>query len=146
MSERIGVVGSREGVEKANVEQFLDALLSEEPGSVVVSGGAKGVDTWAETGWLQRGGSVVSYRPRAMHKPNEIESWAITKLTMGWMPSVEILSVPTFADITSALFYRNCLIVDDVERLVAFHAFASAGTAHAKAYATDRGVPVYDML
>jgi predicted Rossmann fold nucleotide-binding protein DprA/Smf involved in DNA uptake len=144
--ERIAVVGSRKGVRLDIVQTFMVTLAMQQPDSVVISGGADGVDSTAEEEWVRHGGTVVSYRPRAMHKPNEIESWAITKLTMGPNPSVEILSLPTFADIASALFYRNTLIVDDADRVVAFHAHHSPGTAHTKAYAKDRGVPVYDMV
>lgn len=148
MGETIAVVGSRKGVEGMPyvVEQFCFDLYATQPDSVVVSGGADGVDAAAENTWLKLGGTVVSFRPRAMHKPGQYESWAITQLTMGPNPSVVVLSVPTFADITSALMYRNMLIVDLADRVVAFHANYSPGTAHAKSYANDRGKPVYDMV
>lgn len=57
---RIAVVGSREGINKKAVHDFIDRL---DEGTVVVSGGAKGVDTWAAERARERGLEVVEIRP-----------------------------------------------------------------------------------
>lgn len=44
---RVAIVGSRQGVQSAAVERFVSVLGRKYPDSVVVSGGAQGVDSWA---------------------------------------------------------------------------------------------------
>jgi DNA recombination-mediator protein A len=146
---RVAIVGSREGVDETLVRGFVRRLAAAEPGSVVISGGADGVDTWAEREALQAGLWVVSYRPQKTPGMNPLVegSWCVQKLTIspsGVGTTVEYMTDPTWADKKSALFYRNTLIVDDAEVVVAFHANDSPGTRDSKAYAEARQVPVYD--
>jgi predicted Rossmann fold nucleotide-binding protein DprA/Smf involved in DNA uptake len=44
VSERIAVVGSRQGADLEQVERFVRALHSRQPSSLLISGGAAGVD------------------------------------------------------------------------------------------------------
>lgn len=58
---KYGLVGSRFRPCREDVEAFVAALPE---GSIVISGGAKGVDRWAETAARKRGLTVVSHRPK----------------------------------------------------------------------------------
>ena len=44
---RIAIVGSREGIDPRTVRRFVDWLATHRPDCTVISGGARGVDTWA---------------------------------------------------------------------------------------------------
>lgn len=96
------------------------ALFAEQPDTIVVSGGAVGVDKTAETCWSDFGARVESYRVREL-SPIEfaIERWRFGS----WpYPTVTLLiEDPTFADRKSALNYRNILIAEACHRLVLFH-------------------------
>jgi len=46
-SVRVAIVGSRQGVKLAKVQKFVHDLAAKYPDAVVISGGAKGVDTAA---------------------------------------------------------------------------------------------------
>ena len=139
------MVGSRKGVERNVVEAFIHSLAREQPDTIVVSGGAVGVDTFAERRWLALGGAVVSYR---IHKITP-ESWGIEEWQIGGREVQQIVKhdIPTFANPESALFFRSTMIVDGADRVVAFtNPRFSPGTRFTKAYAKDRGVPVYEMV
>jgi predicted Rossmann fold nucleotide-binding protein DprA/Smf involved in DNA uptake len=140
--ETIAVIGSRNGVDRPSVESFLADLWDEQPETVLISGGARGVDTYAEKFWIGAGGEAVSLRPVQV-TPG---SWGINELRFGQNPGSIRHTHPTWADVESALLYRNMLIVDRADRVVAFHANWSPGTAFSKAYARDRGKPIYDMI
>lgn len=94
-------------------------LWTKFPNSIVVSGGADGVDTMAERTWLGLGGAVWSYRARKLTE----DSWGVEKWELG-IPHPRVIPLsaePTFADKPSALFYRNSLIAEACTRLVLFH-------------------------
>jgi hypothetical protein len=44
----VAIVGSRTGVNEQAVRRFVRSLAQKHPGASVVSGGARGVDSWAE--------------------------------------------------------------------------------------------------
>jgi len=141
----VAIVGSRRGVPAGVVGEFVKLLAQEEPDAIVVSGGAMGVDTCAEQTFLNLGREVISYR--AARKPGKgEESWLAEEWKLGTASPLITPLEPTFADRTSALFYRNMLIVDLADKVVSFHAAGSPGTAFTKGYAKDRGKPVYEML
>jgi hypothetical protein len=58
---KIAVVGSREYGNESAVRRFVRAM--DTLTNVLISGGAKGVDTWAEDEFRKMGGRVVSIRP-----------------------------------------------------------------------------------
>ena len=58
---KIAVVGSREYGNENAVRKFVRAMSTLT--NVLISGGAKGVDTWAEDEFRKMGGRVVSIRP-----------------------------------------------------------------------------------
>lgn len=141
--ERVAVVGSREGADLEHVTEFLAWLGTEHPDSILVSGGARGVDTWAEKAWLTAPGVVFSYRPKQLG-PEEygIELWELGCE----QPRVYVLAnEPTWADYGSACLYRDMLIADNCDRLVAFYRFGkSSGAAATAEWARHYGKQVYE--
>lgn len=108
MTERVAVVGSREYPYMQEVARFVESLP---PGTVVVSGGARGVDFVAEVA-ARRAGLEVS-----IHKAD----WDGLGKRAG--------------------FVRNEAIVADCTRLVAFWDEQSKGTAHTIRLARRAGKP-----
>jgi len=94
-SQRVAIVGSRGYPDEQQVRAYVRALPE---GTIVVSGGARGVDSWAEQEARARGLSVVVHYPQ----------WG------------------TFG--RSAGFKRNQLIVESCTRGVAFWDGKSRGT------------------
>lgn len=92
---RVAIVGSRRRTDRAAVE----AAVAELPiGTVVVSGGATGPDTWAAEAARVRGYAVVVHRPDL---PDGLRG--------RW-------------DAARRYYARNQAIVDDCDRLIAFPA------------------------
>lgn len=94
---KIAIVGSREGFSYERVAEFVGTLRKSD---IVISGGARGIDTFAENAAIARGMDVLIYQA----------SWD----TLG----------------KSAGFVRNKVIVDTADRVVAFWNGTSAGTRH----------------
>lgn len=137
MSVRLAIVGSRHGVSQERVERYLDALHAKHPETIVVSGGAKGVDTFAEQGWLGRGGRVVSFRAKQVDEGFVIEEW---RLPDG---GIHVHPTPAFADRAGALIYRDALIAERCDRLTAFYRRGrSNGTTITVGFARNEGKPV----
>lgn len=119
LSEKVAVVGSREGADLGAVESWLrDYLWVEHPDTILVSGGARGVDSCAEATWLELGGTVISLRPKERDPENfVIERWELGSAT----PSVYVLEGhPTMHDYRSAALYRDILIGEMADRVVSF--------------------------
>jgi len=57
---KIAIVGSRRRTDKENVEKLVNSFARD---VIVISGGAKGVDTWAEQTARNRGLEVIVFRP-----------------------------------------------------------------------------------
>jgi hypothetical protein len=117
--EKVAVVGSREGADLEAVTEFVRDLYAKYPDTVIVSGGAKGVDTAAEQTWLALGGRVISFRVHQFDLDHYgAEVWELG----GANPRVyTLVNEPTWADYVSALFYRDLLIAEACDRLVLFH-------------------------
>lgn len=114
---KVGVVGSRKGVDRERVQRFLHSLHRKYPDAIVVSGGAKGVDAWAEEEWMSLGGRVISFRV-ICPQPGMFQAEEL-----GLSPSgkgYHRLHEPSFADRRSCLLFRNLLIVEKSDRLVSF--------------------------
>jgi hypothetical protein len=129
----VAVVGSRKGVEEERVRGWMRTLHAAEPEDVIVSGGAEGVDTWAESEWLSLGGKVVSFRPVQLRLERGEAIWGVQRWDLG-------IEVPTVATLhghmewktkDGALWYRNLLIAEVADKGVAFHYKNSPGTSHA---------------
>ena len=139
----IAIVGSRKYPHLEDVARLVGIINRDDldvgASTVIVSGGAEGVDTEAEKKALSLGMRVRSYRPyKVSYEEYGIEEW-----TLGERPSVRhMVEQPTFATYVDALFYRNILVVDVSERVVAFWNEWSEGTRFTVGYARDRKKPV----
>lgn len=117
MPERVAIVGSREGASLADVSGFLADLWRKYPDTILVSGGAGGVDKHAEDYWLQLGGRVESLRPVKDGASWRIELWELG----GPEPRVSVLiNELSFDSFKSAAIYRDILIAERAARTVAF--------------------------
>lgn len=144
MSERIAVVGSRELPPLEKLEEWLTWLRGTHPDSLVVSGGAKGVDSFAEKWWAKYG-AVESYRPARRKDSFGVALWSYGAAVP--QPSTRfMLEMPTFEDYRSALFFRNMLIAERCDRLVAFYRRGgSRGTRFTVDCARGEGKDVYEV-
>ena len=137
MPEAVAVVGSRQGADLEAVKEFVHALHAKQPDTLLVSGGADGVDKVAEREWLELGGQVRSYRVRELGPQNfMVEQW-----DLGGPDSrcFVLVDHPSWANRMSAFFYRNMLIAEHSDRVVVFFRrgkSSGAGTTidFAKAY------------
>lgn len=94
---RVGIVGSREF---PHLEAVRDFVFSLSPDTVIVSGGARGVDTVAERAALEAGLETVIFHA----------DWATHKRSAGYI--------------------RNVALVRYVDEVIAFWDGQSRGTAH----------------
>ena len=106
--ERVAIIGSREGVDADCVREYVRALPA---GTVVISGGARGVDSVAATEAKKMGLEVRE-----------------------WLPDYEKFG-------RLAPLCRNQNIVDDSDRVVAFWNGGSRGTKNAIDLAQKAGKP-----
>lgn len=107
---RVAVVGSRGYADLDEVRAYVRSLPE---GTIIISGGAKGVDAAAEEAGGRRGHVVESYRPDYVTHGGKL-----------------------------APIMRNKTIAERCDRMVAFYDGNSRGTAHAIECATKLGKPV----
>jgi hypothetical protein len=110
---KAAIVGSRQYPRQQDVIDAVNALPA---GSTVISGGAKGVDTWAAEAARARGLDVVEFRVN------------------GYYPDKRAFRAAAMA--------RNTQIVDAGDRVIAFWDGESAGTADSIRKAQAAGKPV----
>jgi YspA, cpYpsA-related SLOG family len=96
---RIGVVGSRRRTDREAVEACIAELS---PETVVVTGGARGPDQWAEAAARARGLAVVVQRP-------------------------DLQGVKVYYQAAQHHYDRNQRIIDDCDRVIAFVASDRTG-------------------
>ena len=133
----VAVVGSREWYKstewaKTNVTQFVNALPSN---CILVSGGAKGVDTWAEEAAQSRGLRTLIHPARWIQIPRRLADGTIDPK---WKPKLEPSDrTPEFSnERANAGPERNEVLVDECNSLYAFlYDDDSSGTKHAISYA-----------
>lgn len=131
---RVAVVGSRNWPDPHIVVRFVEKLAAKYPGSVVVSGGAKGPDSLAERAAEEAGLGVISYRPYEYLNMWHKREFSIETVTIGEAAQQIVvaksrrISPPFFRTFAQAAFYRNGWIVEDSERIVAFWDTKSSGT------------------
>jgi hypothetical protein len=89
---RVAIIGSRRRSDRDAVEACVAALPT---GTIVVSGGATGPDSWAVEAARERGLPVIVYRPR-------------------------LAGVTSRFDATERYYGRNQRIVDSGDRVIAF--------------------------
>jgi len=129
MPERVAVVGSREYPDLKEVREYVRSLPV---GTVVVSGGARGVDRAAVTTARLEGLATVVYYPRKRDGVWRINWGTMTESL--WRPE-------TFPTFRQAAFFRNGLIAEDCTRMVAFWDGVSRGTHNALGHARRFGRP-----
>jgi predicted Rossmann fold nucleotide-binding protein DprA/Smf involved in DNA uptake len=110
---RVAIVGSRAYPGEPTVRAYVRTLP---PGTIVVSGGARGVDSWAEDEARIQGFTVIRLRPREV-----------------------VIRSKGFA---AAAHARNREIAEACDRLAAFSVGQSRGTASTVGYARELGRPV----
>ena len=110
MSERVAVVGSRNYPNLDKVRAFVALTLT--PDTIVISGGARGVDSVAAEAARARGLVVEEY----------LAEWRKYGKSAG--------------------FLRNTTIVDKADRVVAFWDAKSRGTLDTINKAKAKGIPV----
>jgi predicted Rossmann fold nucleotide-binding protein DprA/Smf involved in DNA uptake len=96
---RLGIVGSREFPNRFLVEETVRRMFARMPQISVISGGARGVDTWAAEEARRCGLDVVEF-----------------------LPDIEKYGIP------QAYFERNTLIAEVAEAILAFWDGRSTGT------------------
>jgi hypothetical protein len=96
---RIGIVGSRRRTDRQTIEAAVAKLLL---GTVVVTAGAEGPDSWAEHAARARDLEVVVHRP-------------------------DLHGVRNWWGAAQRHYARNQLIVDDADRIIAFPAADRTG-------------------
>jgi len=106
---KIAIVGSRDYPTRSEVEAFVYVLPQD---TEIVSGGARGVDTWAQLAAVKRGLKVTIFKA----------AWHIHGKGAG--------------------FWRNHDIVAYADKIVAFWDGESRGTAHTIQLAKDASKPV----
>ena len=106
---RVAIVGSRDYPDLDAVRAYINTLPAR---TIVVSGGARGVDRTAANAALARGLKVEEY----------LAEWDKHGKAAGYL--------------------RNRTIVGVADRLVAFWDGASKGTAHSIQLANEKGIPV----
>lgn len=113
---RIAIVGSRSFPE--NLRYLIRDYVSQlPPNSVIVSGGARGVDSWAVEEARRCGLQYVEYLPQKYDDNGKYRG-------------------------PKAFFERNYDIIDDCDQVVAFWDGTSTGTKHSLDYAQKKGLTV----
>lgn len=146
------VVGSRRGADLDHVRSFLAELYSVQPDWILVSGGAIGVDRTAEDTWLELGGRVTSFRPKRLEDYEGQPQYGVERWELGsGGASITLLDHPTFTDdpevsgYVSALHYRNMLIAEYAQKVIAFYRRGrSRGTASTVEFAHNEGHLVWE--
>jgi hypothetical protein len=133
---KVAVVGSRnypdEG--KVNIARLVSELPDE---TILVSGGARGVDEIAEKCHAARGGRVFSFRVR-----QEGEQWGVEFWDFGGAKPQIVFFDDFFATKKDALFYRNTLIAHECDEMHAFWNGYSKGTLFTTDFAQTIDKPV----
>lgn len=113
---RIAIIGSRAYPWPENVKLAVDFLCQEVPGWVLVSGGAKGPDSWSEEYAKDRGVQTIIFLP----------DWAKFGKRAGMV--------------------RNHDIVGQADLIIAFWDGFSRGTKYSIDLARSQGKPVWTVL
>jgi len=117
---RVAVVGSRErGLpeDRIAVHDLIDTLPE---GDIVVSGGCRGIDSWAVEFAKSRGMETMEFEPIMLYK------------------------YPSYPQLVKAYYARNRLIVDNCDVVYAFPSIKGlkGGTRNTVEYAVKQGKPV----
>jgi predicted Rossmann fold nucleotide-binding protein DprA/Smf involved in DNA uptake len=113
---KVGIAGSRERTDAKSVVDYIDSLGEND---VVISGGCRGVDTWAEIAAKRRGLKTIVFLPEKPPKGAPKHEW------------------------TKAFYARNLQIAEACDVLVAFVSpKRKGGTENTINHAEKLGKPV----
>ena len=129
----LAIVGSRNFSNLALVKRIVKAL---KPETVVVSGGARGVDATAESE-AQR---FISFRPYEMDSIYGYKLYSIETHSDFDIELTQRINPPCFKTWAQAAFARNRWIIDISQGCIAFWDGHSKGTAHSIAIAQSKGI------
>lgn len=142
--QTVAIVGSRFGVDQTKVEAFCASLFEKYPQTVVISGGAKGTDTFAEQAWRKLGGEVVSLRVKEHpHGGFGVMRYELRDHPLSTVYDLTLQGHPTWEEAEGALFYRSMLVADEAEVAAVFWNGKSAGTRWTMDFFKGRKKPVY---
>lgn len=137
---RLAVVGSRDFPDRRVVDAYLDCVKGELELDCIVSGGARGVDNYAEAWAVRHDIAVVSFRPTKAADGR----WAVRRMSWPFQPPMycipDVTVLPgTYPSFAAAAFVRNRFIVEFADAVVAFHHRDSHGTRDSIAKARELG-------
>lgn len=137
----IAVVGSRDFPRMDTVQAFVRGIPE---GNTIVSGGARGVDRMASTAAIGAGLHVVEFRvldrkdgwftpEKWTFDPGDPDGWQLVSMQP---PGIRPKAFRSFGQ---CAYFRNGLIVQECDVLVAFWDGQSKGTKHAIDLANELG-------
>lgn len=136
----VAIIGSREYPNLYAVVEYVQSL---EDGTIIISGGARGVDRTAENTARDRGLRCISLRPVQHGTEYQVSMFASPGVPRELKQAIasQVQGVK-FENFRKAALCRNGIIVANAHRVVAFHHGNSSGTANALRHARDLGRPV----
>jgi predicted Rossmann fold nucleotide-binding protein DprA/Smf involved in DNA uptake len=139
---RVAIIGTRQGMPSRWVFEFVGKVAQKYPKAVVVSGGAIGVDKYAETAAKENGLVVVTYVPfkdvtDGLYRIEQKVRWNANRQT------ITTVAHKGFLSYGPAAYFRNGLIVSTAEKVVAFWDRKSDGTRNAIDVARKLNIPVF---
>jgi predicted Rossmann fold nucleotide-binding protein DprA/Smf involved in DNA uptake len=115
---KIGVVGSRRRKDVYSVINFIDTL---NPEDIIISGGCRGVDSWAEQRSKERGLQTIIFKP-------------------------DLTDIKHRGDMIKRYYDRNKQIAEACDVLVAFVSLdRTGGTENTIGYASELGKKIIIM-
>lgn len=136
----VAIVGSREYPKLDAVAEYVRDLPE---GTIVISGGARGVDRTAENTARDLGFECISVRPVQHGAEYMVSLFATPGVPSDLRRAIDAqVRGVRFTDFRKAALFRNGVIVANAHRVVAFHHGNSSGTANALSHARSIGRPV----
>lgn len=148
----VAVVGSRDWPDLERVKCYVTKLAAKYPDTVLVSGGARGVNQMAEKVALWSGLELISYRPYEFETINGARretEFSVETVTQGARAQEIVVAMnrrinpPTFKSYGQCAYFRNTWIAQDCEILVAFSYRNSRGTQRSIRLAREFGRQVF---
>lgn len=139
---RVAIVGSRAYPTPDEVYNYIGYL---KPDDIVISGGARGVDTWAENTAKARGLTTIVFSVQSgFGGPNDFyivrRSEAGANAKDEWYPYNDATTIhPQYPTFGAAAYVRNRYIVEAADEVVAFFDGKSKGTRNTIALAGEAG-------
>lgn len=134
----VGVAGSRNFPDLALVARVVELMEADD---ILVSGGARGVDSTAEARARGVHIPVLSFRPKNLVVENP--GWCIERVVYDLEGEPARTNLPgRYPGFAPAAFVRNGFIVELAERMVIFWDGHSNGTKDTLRKAQAKGIPV----